>query len=83
MAKQSITKTPTALTGLTLDQTYTLQFRSVYKSYVQTDSTAPTDASGAFIVGTNGVVTVKRTGSNQVYVWGEQAGGNAVYAPSV
>lgn len=83
MAKQAITTTPTALTGLDLDTNYTLQFRATCKSYVQSSTAAPTDGSEAFVVGGNGVVTIKRTGSNNVYVWAEEAGGSAVFAPSV
>lgn len=81
-AKQTLTTTPAILTGLTLDQDYTVQFRSAYKSYIQSSATAPTDNSEAFIVGTNGVVTTKRSGSEQIYIWGDRPGGIAVFDES-
>lgn len=81
-AKQTLTTTPTILASLTQDQDYTVQFRSAYKSYIQSSATAPTDNSEAFIVGTNGVVTTKRTGGENIYVWGDRPGGVAVYDES-
>lgn len=83
MATQTLTTTPTALTGVNQGQAYTIQFRSSSKSYIQTTATQPTDSSGAFIVGTNAVVTFKRTAAESVWVWTEEAGGFAVYALAV
>ena len=75
MAKQSITATPTAIASLTADTAYTVQNRSPYKTYFQTATSAPTDATGAFVVGTNAAITVSRTGTQQVYIWSEKSTG--------
>lgn len=81
MAKQALTKTPAALSGMTADTVYSLQFRAASRVYVQIDTAAPTETTGAFVIDGGGWCTVSRTSAQQVYVWQDPAAayGNVIF----
>lgn len=80
---QALTRTPTALTGISAGHPYTLQFKTPFYCFVQiTDSVPDEDGSGAFQTGPNSICTAQTEGAQSIFVWrqdGEEAGGIVLY----
>lgn len=67
--RQALTDTPTALAGITAGTRYTMQNRSRLPCNVQIDAAAPTDNSGAFVLGSTEFAVVRADSGDSIYVW--------------
>lgn len=81
MPGQDLTATPTAIANLTDGTRYYVQNRSQEDMYLEGASSAPSDASDAFVVERFGDRIVEPDGDN-VYVWNDRGTGRIIYAES-
>ena len=81
--EQAVTASPTVLTGISDETTYTLQNVTGRTMYFEVATSTPSDARKAFRMEPSGNVSVLEfsvKSGQSAYIWADRSGGLVVYA---
>lgn len=82
MPSQIITATPTIVASLTASTDYAFQNKSPHVIHIEVAGAAPTTPAGAFSFNPYEFGTMRKEGTDEVYVWADSVrvgAGNLVY----
>ena len=77
--RQSITSDPTAISGTSADQQYTIQNKSLNVLHLEVATAPPSDAGGAFDIRPGEWIVVSRDATQEIYIWSGPGNGGIAW----